>query len=837
MRILRVLVFSALLGALSWASARGAGTLPPLGGLLHPVHGAWGSARAAVPPGSIEGSVPGLEGPVRIVVDDRGVPHVFAEHEMDAYRALGYAAARDRLFQMELQTRAAEGTLTELAGGSALPLDRDARAAGLGWAAERQWNALEDTSRARKAIVAYADGVNAYIASLTPATTPIEYKLTGTRPRPWKPLHTFHFVMRMAQTLAWGTSELRNAEVASLVGREAAASLFPVESPIQEPIQPIANGPRYAFTPIVEPGAPDTLSRALASILGALAPHDVLKARRLTEEVGDVGVGSNNWAVAPARSATQRALLAGDPHLDLTLPSIWYEAHLVVPGALDVYGAGFPASPGVVIGFNRDAAWTYTNTGADVLDVYRETVNDSVAPTRYRLDGSWRPLELRTERFVDRRGGVVAIDTTRFTHRGPMRRVRGAWHSIRWTAHDTANRRIAGSFMATQHASSVSDYLRATQLYVAPAQNMLVADRQGNIGIRSTGKYPIRPGDGRGNVVFDGSTSASDWTGYWAIPEYPQSVNPAQGFLASANQQPVDPATGARYQGDEWYAEYRALHLNRLLRLDAAVTVEKMREMQTDPGSMRADVFAPALVAAGRVAAAAGDRVAGEAAETIAAWDRRYLPADRRTILFETAMDSLQGRLWDELVRPADTAALRRRVATPPLVTLEALLRAPRSAWWDDRRTAVREDRDALLAGALVAAWRACVAQYGAPLSDGWAWGKARPMSVPHLLRLDGFGVRDLAVRSGPSTLAPRNGPSNGASWRMVVELGDEVRARVTYPGGQSGNPASRWYADRIPTWVEGRLDTPLVPRTAAELPPSRVVTTIALSPSRPESR
>jgi penicillin amidase len=433
---------------------------------------------------------------------------------------------------------------------------------------------------------------------------------------------------------------------------------------------------------------------------------------------------------------------------------------------------------------------------------------------------------MRVERYRGQHGEVIAIDTLRFTHRGPLRRLAGRWVSTRWTVLEPSNE--ADNTIAAAHARSVAEWMRAMATYQVPAQNMLVADRAGTIAIRSTGRFPIRPGDGRGNVLRDGSTSASDWRGAWPVAEYPQAVRPAQGYLASANQQPVDPAVAPRYLGASWPAPWRAMRINALLRADGAVTPDEMRRFQTDPGSARADLFVPAFLAAAR--ARPGDSAAARAAALLAQWDRRYTRDNQRAVLFEAAMRELSLALWDEMRGPGDG---EERGPVPSDVIAAELLADSTSAWWDDRRTAgATERRDDILRRSLAAALRAVTRAYGAPDAGGWRWSRVRHANIHHLLRLDAFSALDIPVQGGPGTLSPSSGSgTHGASWRMVVELGPELHAWGTYPGGQSGNPASRRYADRLPKWTAGELDSLRVPRRPEELG-GRLVSTLTLAPA-----
>jgi penicillin amidase len=822
MHLLRLLTATLLLVVLAGSSLFDVRGMPRPGPLLDPAHGAWALGPAGSPAREARLRLPGTSAPVTVLVDDRAVPHIFAETEEDAYRALGWVVARDRLFQLELQIRAADGTLTELVGPRALAADRASRAAGLGWGVARRWASLDTLSLGSRAIVAYAEGVNAWIDGMGRGDLPLEYRLLGARPRRWEPHHTLYLFARMGQTLASFDPARDRLAIAARVGAAAADALAPVNSPLQKPIVPFGPGLREAWAPVPPPAEPDPDAAAL------LALDDALPARRLE---GEVVPGSNNWAVAPSRTRDGHALLSGDPHLELTLPSIWYEAHLVVPGRLDVAGVTLPGAPGVIIGFNRDVAWSFTNTGADVLDLYRETVDDATAPARYRLDGEWMPLELRVETYRTRRGGVLRVDTVRFTHRGPLRRTNAGWVSTRWTVLDPSIE--IDVFLRAGHARSVAEWLDVMRDYGAPTQNGLVADREGTIAIQASGWYPVRPDSGRGDVVFDGSTAASDWIGMLPVERYPHARNPAQGFLVSANQQPRDPLDDPAYLGANWPSPFRAIHINRLLRADDAVTVETMRRMHTDPGSARADLLVPLFLdAAEAVARGPGaDPALAEARALLAGWDRRYVPDNRRAILFELAMRDVVRRVFDELL-PADTTGARLPAFSTSMALL-ALARDPTNPWWNHRDTPDHvETRDEVLAASLVAGLATARRRYGEPDSDGWRWGRVWPTDIHHLLRIPAFSALGIPVQGGPETIAPAGQRgTHGASWRMVVELGHEVRAWGTYPGGQSGNPASRRYADRIPGWSRGELDEIRFPARASDLPGERTRARITFVP------
>ncbi|MEO6864144.1 MAG: penicillin acylase family protein [Gemmatimonadaceae bacterium] len=822
-----VLALSAVvLAGTVYAGARSVGPLPPLGSLLDPVAGVWSAARNAVLPHSMTVGISGLSGAVEVRYDARGVPHIFATTEEDAYRALGYVVARDRLFQLDIQTRAASGRLTELVGARALALDQSPRQLGMPRAAEQKLAAIDVSSASRKILDAYSDGVNAYIDSLAPADYPIEYKLLNARPERWHAINAIHLLNRMGWTLASEDPDHMLARAAALVGDKAAQSVFPVHTPIEEPIQPEPGwtAPHYRFEQIAAPGPPDSSAAELSALYQRFQGDD-------PGAESHAAFASNNWAVAPSRTKNGYALLAGDPHLELTLPSIWYEVHLVVPGKLDVYGVTIPGAPAVIIGFNRDISWTFTNTGADVMDFYRETVDDAVNPKQYKLDGQWRPLITRLEQYHDQLGRLIHTDTVRYTHRGPMTYANGHWVSMRWTVLEPSNE-LQALYDAT-HARNTHEFQDAiSRNFLAPAQNMLVADRGGSIAIRSTGHFPIRSGDGSGQEIRDGSLSSSDWRGFWPVDKYPQSFDPKQGFLASANQEPEAPESEFGYLGtDHGYEVWRALRINELLRGNSQVTPEDMIRYQTDPSSARADMFVPYFIAAAQTESdrGRGSPALSSAAALLKQWDRKYTLDNQRAVLFETAMQQLADRTWDELSENG------RRVATPSTAVLAELLRQPTNVWWDNRSTpGVVEDRDDILAQSLTAAYEVVLKKYGAPNGGGWRWDRIRFANIYHLLHIPAFSALDIPVPGGVGTLTPSSGSGHfGPSWRMVVEMGPEVHGWGTFPGGESGNPLSPRYKDHLPFWEQGKLQPLIFPHTSAELPSTATSATLKLVPAR----
>jgi penicillin amidase len=396
----------------------------------------------------------------------------------------------------------------------------------------------------------------------------------------------------------------------------------------------------------------------------------------------------------------------------------------------------------------------------------------------------------------------------------------GQWVSRRWTVTDGDD--ILAPFVGIAKARSVKEIWTALEGFTVPAQNFASADRAGHIAIRSAANYPVRPKPAdRGDKLLDGTKSASDWKGWLKFPEQPNAYDPAQGFAVSANQQPKDPRVDPRYMGWDWPSPWRAMRINEVLRGDSAMTPDKMRRLQTDPVSAQTPYFLPIFIAAGE-AAGGRDTVLAQATALLKTWDGRLDAENRAAVVFEAAIAELSQRTWDELAMPSPGNERPRVVETPQAVILAGLLRDLDSPWWDDRTTPnVRERRDDIVRASLGAAWARVVARLG-PHGPAWRWGNVRRASVRHQL----FGVAPLSYLSvplvaGPGSVSPSSGSGNhGASWRMVVELGDEVRGWGTYPGGQSGNPVSPRYADFLGKWSAGTLDSLRFPRRADDLAP-----------------
>jgi penicillin amidase len=527
---IKALVTLAASFALVWALDTKHGDVPPFGKLLSPYQGFWrnGEAKADFPERQTL-SLPGLQQPVTVRYDDHRVPHIFALNDHDLYYAQGYLTARDRLWQMDFVSHVAAGRLAEIVGSERLETDRFFRRMGLGFGAKKSLAAAMAEPTTRTVLTAYSAGINAYIGSLTPATYPFEYKLLDYAPEPWEPLKSCLILKYMAFDLTGRSDDMRMSNALRKYGPAVMRDLFPDYPTREDPVIPL--GTPLDFQPLPVPAAP----------AGFLAS--------MTEKVPinqpDPELGSNNFAVSGARSATGFPLLANDPHLQLNLPSIWYQVQLAAPG-VNVYGVSIPGAPFAIIGFNEQVAWGVTNTYADVLDWYQLKFKDK-AKREYWHDGRWKPVRRVLER-IKVRGRPDRLDTVLYTHHGPVVYDHNEepflaqtpiGHAMRWTAHDAANE--FRTFYGLNRAHTYADYTTALSSYGAPAQNFIFASNQQDIALWPNGRFPLKWPE-QGKYILDGRDPTQDWQGWVPAAQNPHVKNPARGFVSSANQFSARPA-------------------------------------------------------------------------------------------------------------------------------------------------------------------------------------------------------------------------------------------------------------------------------------------------------
>ncbi|SEJ50340.1 penicillin amidase [Cyclobacterium xiamenense] len=764
--------------------------LPPLVGVFDPFQGFWQNTYSEDrnPQESLE--LEGLTAPVEVSYDAHLVPHLFAENETDLFRAQGYVTAAHRLWQMEFQVRAAEGRLSEVVGEMALPYDREMRRKGLAFGAETKLAFLERTDPELIALMqAYAEGVNAYITQLDPGKLPIEYKLLDYRPEPWSPYKSLVFLMNMAETLS-GDSDFAYTNFRNLFGESWMQNLFP-EYP--EGVVPVVSKERWGFR--AGSPRPPRLSYPDSDLISKALPGK------------EPGYGSNNWAVSGSKTASGNPILANDPHLALNLPSLWYAIQLSTP-EFSVKGGSLPGALGVVIGFNEHMAWGLTNADRDVKDWYKITFKDS-SRKEYLYNGQWIQSTTQLE-TIGIKGQSDYIDTVIYTHYGPvvydknfMTEKKPVDFALKWTAFEPSNEQR--TFIQLNKGRNHADFLEAISSYVAPAQNFAFAAADGDIAMAVQGKFPIK-WRGQGKYLMDGSNPDFEWKGWIPDAHQLREMNPERGFVQSANQHSASD-NYPYYVFADAYEYHRNRRIDQRLSEMEDITVEHMMELQVDNFDMHASETLPFLLESLDSSHYTAPNL--KWIEKLQAWEYQANPDLAAPALFTSWWRHLESELygsWDSKGLP---------IVYPAKYVLSSLLQtAPAAPWFDNPATEEQETATHWVNAGFEAMIQEMEAREVLPDSLNWATYKGTV--IAHLIpNFRAFSQKDLLVGGGRNIV---NATSDdwGPGWRMVVEMGEPIQAYGVYPGGQSGNPGSRFYANLVGKWASGeylRIDL----RTASD--------------------
>lgn len=748
-----------------------------------------------------EGSlaVRGLHDTVRIARDANGIPSIVAASEGDAAFALGFAHAQDRLWQMEVNRRIASGRLAEVLGPGALDVDKFLRTIGIRRTAESIYRNLDAEHRAL--LDAYAAGVNAYL-ELRGGPLPPEFLLTrAPAPEPWEPADSIGWSLMMAWDLARYSylMELRRLQLAHRFTVAEINDFYP-PYPGDAPAATADYAELYRLL---------GLRRGMQ--LGA-APGDPVLALGFGEPEG---VGSNNWVVAGERSVGGKPLLANDPHLGLTAPSLWYFAAIEAPG-LKALGATLPGLPGIVIGRNERVAWSFTNTGVDQQDLYLERLSP-VDRSKHQTPDGWVPFETRIERIRVRGEPDVEL-TVRSSRHGPvlsgLASVDKAFKheqyvlALRWTALEPRDRTVV-AIRALNRAANIDEAERALAEFDLVTQTALVADADGRIGMFVTGRIPVRSRehDLRGVVPAPGWEAGYDWTGFLPQTESPRVRDPAAGFLLSANHKVVG-SDYPHHLTHDWFLPFRARRVEQLLDARAKHDVATFRAIQADDRSLAAVDLMALLSNTQPLTAAGRDSLA-----RLKAWDGRMRIDAPEPLLFHAWMRELKRRIYADDFGPLAADFVDGAEKTAALLHL---LRGQATArdWCDDRSTGRIESCSTLAGEALDDAVRELLQASGRDAA-GLRWGDAhlaigehRPMSnVPLLGRLfelripypgDTFTINVGALSHRAE--APFS-TRHAASLRAIHDLGVARNSIWIHSTGQSGNPFSNLYASMLPLW------------------------------------
>jgi penicillin amidase len=589
----------------------------------------------------------------------------------------------------------------------------------------------------------------------------------------------------MSFVLASGTDDLKMTNILRKYGREVAEDLFP-NYPFQEsPIIPV--GSPVDFKPVPIPAAPADFTGLGSS---------------MTTPEKDPNIGSNNWAVSGNKTVSGLPILANDPHLTLSLPSIWYQMQLVAPG-VNVYGSTMPGTPNVIIGFNKNVAWGVTNVGSDVLDWYQVKFKDA-SKKEYWHDGKWKKTTMRIETFKIK-GKKEMVDTIFFTHHGPVvylshekpfRSNIPVGHALRWIAHEKSQELT--TFYQLNRAKNYEDYKKALTFYSAPAQNFVFASNEGDIALWVNGKFPLKS-KLQGKYLLDGTDAAADWQGFIPQAHNPHVKNPVRGFVSSANQFSTDPSY-PYYLGWQYAPSERGRRINERLAVMEKITMDSLRGLQNDNFNIRARELLPLLFAQVKSPNAAQSK----ALAALKSWNLVNSPESVGATIFENWVSTLQSCLWDDEFTTDEKVPMSRPSMDR---TIQLIKSEPAARWWDDTKTPAKESMSDIVMKSLQANVDTLVKQHG-PQGPEWAWYKHKQTGVRHLIPgMDALSRLNIPIGGG-GTIVNATTTKTGPSWRLVVELSKEGKPRAygVYPGGQSGNPGSSHYDDLIDTWAKGEL-------------------------------
>ena len=757
-------------------------------------------------------SLPGLQREVSVERDNWGVPHIRASSLEDAVEAQGYVMAQDRLWQLDLMRRASRGQLSEIVGPLALKSDKQFRTLGFSRAAERDFAAMDKDSRAL--MEAYAHGVNAFIEQHQ-KSLPLEFTLLKYKPQPWQPTDSLVIAGYMYQTLTdtW-ERELDRAKVEERVGADRSKDLFAVDAPMDhfvvgDPDVPNDGSQASRVDPDDEDDdddvPTDTILKAavpgaggvrtpetFADVTSALWPSIEGYIEETQSEIRQ-SLGSNNWVVSGAHTATGKPLLANDTHLELSVPPIWYEIHLSAPN-YNAKGFTLPGAPLIVIGHNDRIAWGFTNNGADVQDLYIETFNPAAAD-EYRVNGAWVKAQVFDEaiHIKEQPDEHLKVFVTR--HGPVVHREAGKVYALRWTALEPAGLGSTYNWLST--AKNWREFREIMKRVWGPGQNAVYADMDGNIGYVMAARVPIRK-KGHGEIPVPGDTDAYEWTGYIPFEQLPQALNPDSGLIVTANARVVGP-NYKPYLTDRWEEPYRTARIYDLLHDKTDLRPIDMLKVETDTFSFP-HVFLADQISASSKTAQPKDPRARQLIDGLKDWNG-IADADSSLVSFlvmarRAALDLI---LEPYLGKDTNLYSWRSTAFLQKVLT-------DRPAKW---LPPAYKNYDELLAATADRAVSMLAEQTKSERVEDWQWEELNSLDMLHPIGREGFLKHLLSITGKPQSgtgysvraATKRHGPS----MRFIANLANWDDSILLIPAGESGQVGSGHYTDQFSYWYEGK--------------------------------
>jgi penicillin amidase len=773
----------------------GATKSPRLGYFLSPQHGFWKNAEKVN--ANFDASIVAneLKGNVDVYMDDRLVPHIYADNDKDAYFVQGYLHAKYRLWQMDFQTRVASGRLSEIAGADKLSIDRFFRRLGMVYGAEQTEAYINEHNPVMKeTIEAYSAGVNAYLKQLSPEDLPFEYKLMNYAPEEWTPKKTFLFLMFMSYDLTGHSAfdDLQLTNTRDYLGYELFNTLYTNQQDSLDPIIP--KGTLFA-KPSITPLQP------IGSDIAYLKKQDTnLNASTISNspEAPNKNNGSNNWAVSGSKTSSGRPILCSDPHLGLNLPSLWYEVQITTP-THSTYGASFPGSPAVIIGFNDSLAWGVTNAGRDVLDYYELKFKDSTQK-EYWFNGNWQATTNRQE-IIKVKDSADVVENIAMTHWGPAMfdahyqnpQSMGRNLAVKWSGHNASTG--METFYKLNRAKNFDDYLSAISLWKCPGQNFVFASKTGDIAIKQQGSFVAR-WDRQGDFIMPGQDSSYQWQGIIPNDENPMIKNPERGFVSSANQKSVDPSYPYYLGTASSFPLYRGISVNKRLNSMNQITAKDMQLLQTDNYNVFAEAARPALMKFIDPSTLSSD--ASRMLNLMISWNLYNNENEKGITVFAIIWDSVENAVWGDELAGANMSLTKPE----SFVLLDQMNKDSNWSIADNINT--KNKIETLKEQVNIGVEKATKVLLDLEKEGKLSWVAFKATRVSHLTKIPALSRLNLPIGGGENIINATT-DVHGPSWRMVVHLTDEIEAYGLYPGGQSGNPGSPYYDTFINSWAAGK--------------------------------
>ncbi len=790
-------------------------------GIIQPFGGIFDVGRGIGPVGVDVVRLPSVVSGAEVLIDEWGVPHIYANTTEDAFTALGYMHAKDRLFQVVMQTYLAAGRISEVVGSRGIDSDKYQRAIGLAKSAEEtyQWyvqNAATnpDVNFTLRCVYAHVAGMNAFIDRMTSETTPIEFKILGFTPQHFTPVDSFIWAKYMTWGLSGGVRDLRNEFIRMELNDSSLYSdMFPEVYPNTIPIIPeqynLSLG-EYPDAPGGYPGMlhpPAPVNPSDEEPTGLISAEEIDRVLEFTSNainlLGDMDVlGSNSWAVDGSKTASGEAILANDPHLGLQAPSLWYEVHIVVLDEgepLNVQGGSLPGTPGILIGHTEHISWGMTNVGADVLDIFVEEL-DPTNHSRYLYNGEWRDFVVRQEPIKVKGGATVDFNVSWSVH-GPCIDSEMSTYGLdeeetypniamNWTGISITHEIMTLGML--NRANNLDDYFDAMYWWDSPPHNFIYADDEGNIAITVAGRFPIRQGYS-GHFPVRALNDSVGMISNILYAKNPRSLNPSQGFLQSANQKSIDPATYPYTILGAQSPDYRGERIHTYLGNATNLTPEDMKRLQADVLDLTAQKMLPYVMDAW-LADGDGNATIEVLMSWLSPWDYEMIVEGIAPTIWTYLLDAMRYEVFDEV----RSAGVSYSVVQVPI--LEWVLNESIAYYIDDHTTeGTVEGVNEILIRALHRAANGLYEISADPYD--WVYGLHHTIRIDHLAGLTYIGGGEHPGSGYTVNVAGGWTVQHGPSRRMVVAYGDPHKYYTVYPGGQSQVMFSQHWDDLFELW------------------------------------